>query len=206
MQARIRYCCAKYFSLGIQEEPSGALCLFTPQNRGFCVLSEDEFWWKQMPNHGTTIRPAELLKKSRLFLLPSLSQSFLSLQKPPHNCSTSICMTLWELYWKNCIFFFPGAVFQLDRFSDLVHHVATQIFMMAQYNRLSGRRCGSGRKWELLYGQSCSLKRVPNCSLKKKGRAVGWHIWEGSWGMCIIPQKWKQLQMSNGAITGGKIS
>lgn len=56
--------------------------------------------------------------------------------------------------------------------------------MMAQYNRWSGRRCGSGRKHGLLYWQSCSLKRIPDCSLKKKGIVVGWLVWEVSWGFC----------------------
>lgn len=191
MQAIIRYCCAKNFSLGIEEEPSVALCLFAPRNRGFYVLSGDKCWWKQMPNHGTTLRPAELLKKADCspFLLPvSYSCAYRNLLPIAAQAFVWPC---GELYWKNCIFFSPGAVFQLDQFPELVHHVATQIFMMAQYNRWSERRCGSGRMRGLLYWQLCSLKRIPNCSLKKKGIAVGWHIWEGSWGMCIIPQKWK---------------
>lgn len=65
--------------------------------------------------------------------------------------------------------------------------------------------CGSGRSQGLLYWQSCTLKRLPNCSLRKKGKVVGWHIWEG--GLRHVhssPEIKTQLQMPNGAITGGE--
>lgn len=65
--------------------------------------------------------------------------------------------------------------------------------------------CGSGRKQGLLCWQSCTLRRIPNCSLWKKGKVVGWRIWERELKhVHSSPEIKTQLQMPNGAITGGE--
>lgn len=87
-----------------------------------------------MQNHGTTLRPEKLLEKLNVPLpfsqsvIPILLETFLQLQHKH----------LYEFvgnYIAKIAYFFPGAVFHLDQFLDLVNHAATQIFMMAQYNR-----------------------------------------------------------------------
>lgn len=87
-----------------------------------------------MPNHGTTLRPEKLLKKPDYS--SSLSQSvILILMETFLQLQHKHLYGFVGNYIAKIAYFFPGAVFHLDQYLDLVNHAATQIFMMAQYNR-----------------------------------------------------------------------
>lgn len=94
MLARVRYSCAKGFSLGIQEEFSVALHVYSAKQELLCA-SCGQMLVKANAKPWHHIKARKTAWKTRSFPFPFVSQSSWFLWKPSYNCSISICMALW---------------------------------------------------------------------------------------------------------------